>query len=1037
MGSLRRGTAVCLFALLQATLFAQAGAVAVSPGEHARWLRWLIPLPKRISIDRKLTLPAGDVGLRLRKGAGEVEQTAAGELRALFKDKAGAELNAGRFEILLGVCDAAGKLEDATIADAAQLARLPNSEQAYVIRPIGDNRLVLTALDPRGVYYAARTLHQLLESSFDKGKVTMPLATVTDWPDLAERGEWGGTATRDIVWMAHLKMNVVESHIGLSMTKDGHGTAKVPQELIDLSRRHALKFVPIITHLNGIARTGIYDHYPELRGKGKAALMPSHPSLVAPCCSHPKFAEVLAEWMVALASHKGVSDVCAWLSECNQRCECDQCAKVGQWAFEARRFVEAWRIARRTVPHLRLRILLTQGSYTTNDKVLAEIPPEVGVSYYDGGRTYDSSRDPMIYPLLADYAAKGRWLGCYPQLTASWRIVCPWSGPQFIKYRMTEFVEKKMACLAGYATPNNRLYEFNIVAAAEWSWNAFGRNERDFALAWATRRGLKDPEAAAEWAVMLGPVGWDVYGSGIPFPQFFGRAAGMVASGGKPVLGERMFRYFPTVEHIDHDLALCDKAIAIATRLGDPAILAETRIIQGYVQMVKAIYAIASQAATPKKPTYAERVAVQNAMTTLAKAGMHTARQLKQWEAIFGQGTGGSRLLDSVDVTEKTVVGIGDALEPLGIRNALKPYLRRDIGKWETDEFQPKKQHITKTFEVTDRVLTPGAYEVGFKYTGGWWGLGITRVALASAPADNPKQLTELSVDEHTGSAGARNKDNIFTVQLKRHDANCRYFIVANVHGNSSADKRPDRRGCNGEVWMQAVLPADWEKRLADVRPLTDTELLASHKARFGGKGLRVAVMRGGYGSEAVLASLRKTQDIDAQPISALYPDVIRDCQVIVLPQSRSATPMGKETVQALEGFVRAGGGLITTHNAVGYRGHALLLTDVCARGLEHVRDTEWLAVATHPLTAGIDLNKPLPHAYYDHIELEAGPKGTVVAQAAKSKRPVVICGDFGKGRYVACGLAIGLNADTKEATPEGAERLLLQNAVRWCGKAR
>ena len=64
---------------------------------------------------------------------------------------------------------------------------------------------------------------------------------------------------------------------------------------------------------------------------------------------------------------------------------------------------------------------------------------------------------------------------------ASWRIVCPWSGPQFIKYRMTEFVDKNLKCLVGYATPNNRLYDFNVTAAAEWSWNAHGRDERAFA----------------------------------------------------------------------------------------------------------------------------------------------------------------------------------------------------------------------------------------------------------------------------------------------------------------------------------------------------------------------------------------------------------------------------------------------------------------------------------------------------------------------------------------------------------------------------
>ena len=46
---------------------------------------------------------------------------------------------------------------------------------------------------------------------------------------------------------------------------------------------------------------------------------------------------------------------------------------------------------------------------------------------------------PSLNEFQKQYAKDGGWLGCYPQLTASWRIVCPWSAPQFIKARMTEF----------------------------------------------------------------------------------------------------------------------------------------------------------------------------------------------------------------------------------------------------------------------------------------------------------------------------------------------------------------------------------------------------------------------------------------------------------------------------------------------------------------------------------------------------------------------------------------------------------------------
>ncbi len=1016
---------------------AVAAPAQVSEQEQARWIRWAIPLPKEIAIPRKVVLPASEVKLRVVGKSGGPTQTAAQELRALFKEKAKADLSRGRFEIVLGVCDAAGRLGGLAVPDAARLKSLPHPEQAYLIRPVGENRLALAALDPRGAYYAAQTLKQLLEAQFDEGRVAVPLAVVTDWPDLEWRGEWGGSANRDVVWMSHLKMNRVESHVRLTMTKDGRGTAHADQALIDLSRAHALNLVPIITHLNGLRRTGIYKFYPQLQGKGKSAGLKDHSRLIAPCCADPKIAEIFGDWMAALGSQPGVTDVCAWLTETHQHCSCPACSKVGQWAFEARRLVQGWRLARKKCPHLHLSILLTQGSYDTNDKVLAEIPPEVGVTYYDGGRTYDSSRDPMIYPLLEKYAAKGGWLGCYPQLTASWRIVCPWSGPQFIKFRMTEFVDKKLRALVGYATPNNKLYEFNITAAAEWSWNAHGRSEREFALAYWTRQRVKDPEAAADWAMMLGPVGWDVYGSRIPAHNFFGRAASLVANRVRPKLGKKgMFRYFPTAARIDQDLAICDRAMALAQRVGDPHMILETRVIRGYVQMIKSIYEICTRVSRSKLPPYPVRVELQQQLNALLLAAADISDALKQWELLCGDGKriGGSRLVDTIDVTQKTAADIADSLAALGLRNPLKPYLRNEIGKWKTNDFD-QGGRITKTFDVTDVLLAPGEYEVGFKYTGGWNGLGIYGVTLVSAPADDPTQRTVISKDIHRGTAAHRNKANVYRVTLKRRDPKLRYFILADIRGACRFKRPPDKQGCNGVVWMQTRRPADWRKLVEQAKPLTDEQLAEQQAARFSGKGLRVGVLPGGYGARGVLKALRSAKGVDAQPIGGLYANVLRACQVVVLPQPKGAA-LGRETVRALRAFVRAGGGLVVTHDAVGYRGLPAIIPQVCKKGVAHARDAQWIVVAKHPVTRGLPLNQALPHAYYDHIELAAGPKGVVLAKAAKSGKPVVIAGAFGKGRYVACGLAIGLNADTKDAPPTGAEKTLLVNAVRWCARA-
>ena len=834
--------------VLASATSAAAATIPVTPAEQEEWIRQLLPLPKQIAIDARVEVPIADVKLRISVGSDIAGSSAGDQLSALFKKKTILNKQKGDppFVIWLGLCQANGKIAGTLIPGAAELAQRPNAEQAYIIRPIGDRCLVLAALDGRGLYYAVQTLCQLLENQVHDGHVSIPIATITDWPDLAERGEWGGSANQDIVWLSRYKMNLVETHVILSVSKDGRGHAKLDPQLIRISRQHALKLVPVITHLNGLARTGIYRVYPELRGKGAHAVHPTHKNLIAPCCSQPKFVEVLAEWMNALADQPGVTDICCWLSELShQYCDCEKCrqAGVGQYALEARCLIKAYRLAQKTHPHLHLRILLTQGSYASNDKVLAEIPHDVGVTYYDGGRTYDSSRDPMIYPLLERYAAMGGWLGCYPQLTASWRIVCPWSCPQFIKYRMTEFVDKKLKCVCGYATPNNHLYEFNVLATAEWAWNAHGRSERQFAAAWATRQGIEKPGAAAQWAVTLGPAGWDVYGSRIPYPEFFGRATAMISRRRKPKLGAGMFRYFPTVEHITADLIAANKALAIAKQLDRPELISETIVIQGYLRMVKAIYLIAKQVAESKnkKLSRLQRIELQKQLNELALATMDTTQALDAWEracseaarahaakplfegpqleqfkprqTAMGIRIGGARFQDTIDRTEQTAVGIAHVLQKLGLRNPISGYLREEIGRWETKDFD-RSARITKQFDVTSYIAAPGIYHIGFRYTNGWNGLSIRRVALVSKSAGGHGKAVELSVDEHRGSAAVKNHGNVYTVELAHYDPAVHYYVVADIRGTSSRGRPPERQGCNGVVWIKGTKPSDWRQRI-------------------------------------------------------------------------------------------------------------------------------------------------------------------------------------------------------------------------------
>jgi hypothetical protein len=665
-----------------------AGVPVVAKAQPAeQWMRSVIPLPKEASIAQEVTLPAADVKLTLRSGAGDLEQGALGELQSLFRKKAGVSHNSGKaFEIILGVCDARGRMGKVHVPDAARLKELPNREQAYLIRSVGANKLVLAALDARGVFYAALTLRQMLEGKFKGDDVTIPLATITDWPDLAERGLWGGSATRDVEWMAERKMNLVEFHTDHSVDAQGKCVTGISQSLLRRGQLNGVKMVPIISHINHLGTRGVFVAYPELRGKGKGAVYQEAGfEAYASCASEPKLREILAGWMTGYASQGNVREISCWLGELIQRCECENCRESSQFVLEARAFVEAWRLARQQSPDLRIRILLTQGSYAVNDKVLAEIPPEVGVTYYDGGRTYDSSPQPMIYPLLKEYAVAGHWLGCYPQLTPSWRIVSPWSCPQFVKFRMTEFVDKKLTSLAGYVVPDNRLFDFNVTAAAEWSWNAHGRSEREFALAWARRKGFNNPNAVADWAVMLGPVAWDLYGARFVERYLFKPAsvAALVTARSKLQFGKGMLTLIRDEAHLRRNRQTCAEALRLATQSGSPAIVAESTAILTYYDMLTEVCGLCETLSAHGEVGLTERRALQDGMNRLALAARLNAEALRDWERAVEVGAGLERFRDGVAATEGTAQAVAAALKQHGVRNTAGMFTNHDIG-WQS-----------------------------------------------------------------------------------------------------------------------------------------------------------------------------------------------------------------------------------------------------------------------------------------------------------------------------------------------------------------
>ncbi|MGC9319551.1 MAG: glycoside hydrolase family 20 zincin-like fold domain-containing protein [Armatimonadota bacterium] len=561
-------------------------AEQLAPDAARAWLRHVVPLPHEVELTAARSVPRGSVRIAAVDTEAPIVRSAVAELR-----RAVGEADAPPQATIRLVLGGPG---------AERLRDLPASEQAYRIRPRASGRgLVVTALRPPGLYYGALTLSQLIEARAAGDTLQLPVLTVTDWPDMPDRGLWGSDNFLEVEWMAHRKLNLIQQISWLHVTPDGRGEARLKdgrEPMVELGPDLAMRPVPAILHLEQLSGKGLFEAYPKLRaqGGGEGAI----------CYSRPEFSPVLADWMVELGSLRGVTTVEVWMAENlhgEGGCQCPDCAGTDRDVLEARAILAAWQLARERLPGLRLRVMTSEETHGSNEAVLAELPTEVGVNYYHSLLTYTAMDRPMIPPLFAE-AAQERWVGVVPSFVGAVRPVQPFTGPQFMHARMTELVSEGLSGVMGYATPRVRFARFNVEAAAEWSWNAFGRTPRQFARSWAVREGLAQPEAFAEWAETLGPVAWDVYGSEWPVGVRRGHpgpVSELLMAGELPALGEIKWGVFPapwgeiqSAEELSSHLRDADAAMVLARRVGDPRVVQETRVIHGYVQALAALHTL-------------------------------------------------------------------------------------------------------------------------------------------------------------------------------------------------------------------------------------------------------------------------------------------------------------------------------------------------------------------------------------------------------------------------------------------------------------
>ena len=206
---------------------------------------------------------------------------------------------------------------------------------------------------------------------------------------------------------------------------------------------------------------------------------------------------------------------------------------------------------------------------------------------------------------------------------------------------------------------------------------------------------------------------------------------------------------------------------------------------------------------------------------------------------------------------------------------------------------------------------------------------------------------------------------------------------------------------------------------------------------------IRVAVYKGGYGAEGICGLLQATPDTRAEYVSELDIATLRKYEVLVLPQTKRPKELTFDRMELIRSWVKDGHGLLVTHDAVGYRSHKSFFPQL-SEGTgnpyseQEAYSKECCIARTHPLTEGLALKERFYLSYYDYITINPGKDGVVVVrgvakteEAAASSAAVVVCGEVGKGRYVANGAALGISM-AGEVRPMGGEKRLLLNCIRW-----
>jgi hypothetical protein len=601
--------------------------VALTAEQRERVRQFLFPLPQELRLRNTAFGVEANTAL-LVHDLGENETTK--QMLADFSTKWGekfAPLHHSNehlampytWKIVVGLVGSHPELKQAAekgLIDAQYLAERPNPEQAYILRALtvdGVSTVYIAANAESGLYYGLLTCGQLLDSLSGKEGLIVPEIEIVDWPDVKWRGSWtvlsrnwGIPVEQDIPNyektirdFSGWKYNLCEAWaVRPVLDKDENLAAEwyFPQDTIGLGKKYGVWVYPGTSHLTApfLRNKKLVEKYPGIAATPDAKAAKEFPVF---CLNAPKMDEIFDNYLVSLAKQFDFADL--WLSEIEGSrgvCHCPKCKGDPRQAFlrETELLMNAYAKAKQVNPNFRIMLGLTQGSYDYNLELLKYVPKDVLLNFYHGTMTYKTTFQKYnLPPSVMEMQRMGYTVGSTPSPTASHcyqgLMMYPFQTPVYCKLLAAEAVDRGMEFVVQHLPSSHYMHDFNGQAMAEFLWNRDGRTPEQFALAWAVRKNLDQPEETARIIAMTeyaargfsnGHGNNSLTESIVkPIVKYFTGKGG----GNWPYKGFE----FATHEEMSRVRAVCEEATARAKKVNNPELLAGCVIMQRWITILE------------------------------------------------------------------------------------------------------------------------------------------------------------------------------------------------------------------------------------------------------------------------------------------------------------------------------------------------------------------------------------------------------------------------------------------------------------------